>query len=182
MSQRLRGALTAAIACVAILALAIPATAHKQTKFDGNDVAGPLDIREASFNHRDGKIIVTQTTRGDWTAAQLEENKVQTDRSFIFQFDSRGTGTQDYFVYVDYINGQLRGLLYRITSGSPVQEGSADVDKNGRTLKAKFRKGRINPRDSHIRWDAESEWTDKATCASGCRDLAPNVPPYVHNL
>jgi hypothetical protein len=43
---------TVAVVLVLILAGALPAVSHEVSRFDGNDVSGPLDIKRLTYDHR----------------------------------------------------------------------------------------------------------------------------------
>jgi hypothetical protein len=194
MTRTIRQSLGAMFMCVALATLlAAPASAHLQEKSDPDDTSGPLDIRKSSFNHRDGKFILTLTTQRTWTVKTLkateETSKERFENFFQFQLDSRGTGLYggytDYFVVVDNFGGDLKGKLYRWVPPYPTKESefvsNVDVSKDGKTVKTKFRKGKVNPRDSYVGWNAYSRFSNETNC-DPCNDAAPNSNLYNHQL
>ena len=192
MRKTLRGGLLGSLV-VSLLVMALtPAQAHFQSKNDPNDVAGPLDIKSASFSHRNGVIRVSQTTRGDWTKQTLASGTDKNDTFFEFQFDSKGNPNTtsgryaDYFVVIDNVGGDLKGLLFRWVPPFPTSNsefvGYVNASRDGRTARAKFGKGKLNPRDSYIAWNAESFFTNNTNCSSTCQDSAPATGLFIHNL
>ena len=175
---RFRGACVLGVAAL-LVALTAPAVGHLARQEDGND-PGPLDIRQASFNHREGIIKISQTSDESWSPSLLGvDDGGANDSALLFQFESRGNDYTDYVVLVDYIEGRLRGQLRRwVPAGEPTSKSvfvsSVKVKKVGRTLRVRFPMHKINPRRSHIGWSAESIFKDDGKCRPPCKDFAPN--------
>ena len=166
-------------AAVLLVALMAPATAHLARQEDGND-PGPLDIRETSFNHRDGIIKISQTSDDSWAPSLLGvDDGGANDSALLFQFESRGNDYTDYVVLVDFIEGRLRGQLRRwVPAGEQTSESefvsTVKVRKDGKTVRVRFPMHKIDPRNSHLGWSAQSIFKDDGQCRPPCKDFAPN--------
>jgi hypothetical protein len=189
MRSLLRSGLVSIVVVAGLLAMYTPAQAHLQTKTDPNDVGGPLDIKSASFSHRNGVIRISQTARSDWTKQTLNSGQTQDDTFFAFQLDSKGNAqTQqgalsDFLVIIDTVDGELRGLLFKFNNNGNLNfQERVDAARHGRTAKAKFGKGKVDPRDSFIGWNAESYFTNNGACSNTCADRAPHNNLFVHEL
>lgn len=171
----------AAAIALTIVAM-VPAAAHRQTRSDPNDVSGPLDIKSASFRHRH----VTLTTRGDWTKATLRSGKWN-DNLFEFDFDSKGGPAVDGAIVIDAKREAGHVFLaedfYTYANGEWTLEGGCGaicVSRDGRTVKAVT--GYPGPRDSYIRWSANSRYTHAGACSGTCVDSIPDDGWIRHNL
>ena len=156
-----------------LLAFASPAAAHKQTKADPNDTQGDLDIREVSFRHANGKFRLTLTTFGNWTVADMESGDSPPDNQFIFALDSKGNSDNDYSVIVDALGEKMVAAIYSEASNEIIAK--FPTFKTGKTTGASFRKGRVEPRSSYIRWAAASRASgNRVNCNNVCLDRAPS--------
>lgn len=178
------------IAAVALLVVALiaPASGHLAKQEDAND-PGPLDIRKTSFNHKQGDVKISQTSDESWAPSMLGvDDGGGNDNALLFQFESRGNTYTDYVVLVDYVQGKLRGQLRRwVPAGEQTEKSEfvsrVRVKKDGRTVRVKFRMNKLNPRESHIGWSAQSIFKDDSTCSDSCSDFAPdNKYVYQHFL
>lgn len=136
------------VGLITALVAATPAGAHLQEETDGND-PGALDIRKTSFNHRDGKIIHSVTTDGAWTAATLSaedgEDNQANDNDIEFLYDTKGDDRGDFLVRIDTNNGNLVTDLFRKEGdGFVIVERLAAPTKDGKTVKVKFARGKID--------------------------------------
>ena len=172
---------TTAVLGVALVAFLIaPASAHRQTKTDPNDTDGALDIRSVSFAHTDGRFKVKVTTFGGWTIGDLQSGDSPPDNQFLFSLDTRGNSDTDFDVLIDALDGNMVAVIYRdneLVARFP-------ASKNGKTAGASFRKGRVDPRSSYVRWGAASRSAgDRVGCNSGfCLDRVPGSGFYTHDL
>lgn len=170
------------IACIALVALMVsPAAAHRQAKTDPNDTQGDLDIREVSFRDANGRFRLTLTTFGNWTVADMESGDSPPDNQFIFALDSKGNSDNDYSVIVDALGGEMVAAIYSEASNEIVAK--FPTFKNGKTTGASFRKGRVDPRPSYVKWGAASRATgDRVNCNNVCLDRVPSNGLYRHPL
>jgi hypothetical protein len=182
---RTRALLVALTVGALVVAAMSPATGHRSTQQDGND-PGVLDIRAASFNHKNGTVKISQTSDESWGPSLLGvDDGGSNDTALLFQFESRGNDYTDFVVLVDYIHGELRAQLRKwVPQGEQTSKSvfvsRVKVRKSGRTVIVRFRMNKLDPRDSHIGWSAQSLFKDDTDCSSTCKDYAPNNR-YVYN-
>jgi hypothetical protein len=177
--QSFRVQILVAVALAAFVAA--PASAHLQTKTDPDDTEGVLDIREATFKNANGKFRMTMTTQGNWTISDLSDGSPEENR-FAFNLDTNGDEGLDYVVRIDGAMGEMEA---EIITGDFKPVATAFVFKDGKTVGVRFRKGKVDPRSSHVRWGAASVSTGKDMgCPSMCGDNAPDKVQglYRHNL
>ena len=179
MKRSLLGRAGALAVASLIVAVTVPASGHLAHQRDGND-PGPLDIRKASFNHREGVIKISQTSDESWAPPLLGvDDGGDNDSALLFQFESRGNDYTDYVVLVDYIDGRLRAQLRRwVPAGEQTSDSEfvsrVKVKKVGRTVRVRFPMKSLQPRERHIGWSAQSIFKDDGPCRPACKDFAPN--------
>jgi len=162
----------------------LPAAAHFSERTDPND-PGALDIRKVTLNHKDGMIVHTVTTDGAWTPATLAfddgENNGANDNDFELQYETKGDTFFDFLVVIDTEEGELVALLYRWTdNGAKFVEYLKDPTKDGKTVKVKFARSKIDANGNNMFWSSASYYT--AGSCNLCRDRAPNQGGFEHNL
>ncbi|MDQ3955394.1 MAG: hypothetical protein M3285_07585 [Actinomycetota bacterium] len=174
------------LALLTLLLSPISAGAHLEAQTDAND-PGVLDIRKTSLNHKNGKIIHSVTTDGAWTAGTLaaedgEDNKAN-DNDIELLYETKGDAAWDFLVLIDSEEGKLTASLYRwraATTKWVLVEGLGTPIKDGKTVKVKFAKGKIDASGS-VNWHSSTFYTG-GNCDL-CKDYAPGFNEYwVHNL
>jgi hypothetical protein len=175
-----------AIALLTLLLSPMSAGAHLETHTDAND-PGPLDIHNTSLNHKDGKIIHSVTTDGAWTAGTLAaedgENNKANDNDIELLYETRGDAFWDFVIVIDGVEGKLIADLLRWRASTEkwvFVERLGTPIKDGKTVKVKFARGKIDASDG-VNWASASYYT-AGTCDL-CKDYAPAFNEYwVHNL
>lgn len=174
------------IALLSLLLSPISAGAHLEEQTDPND-PGALDIRKTSLNHKDGKIIHSVTTDGAWTAGTLasedgEDNGVN-DNDIELLYETKGDSAWDFLLRIDGEDGKLVADLFRwraATAKWAFVERLGTPMKDGKTVKVKFGKGKIDASGS-VNWHSSTYYTG-GTC-NFCKDYAPGLNEYwEHNL
>ena len=170
---------TAATSLALSVLMLSPAMTHLQVKTDPNDTQGRLDIRKTSFNLVNGKFVLKLETQGSWTVGDLGQGE-GVDNQFGFGLDSRGGSNMDFTILIDNFMGELRAGLIN-SDGDFVS--FVPAFKQGKTVGTRFRKGKVDPRGSHVDWVALSRAKgNHVGCSSTCNDYAPNQGDYRHEL
>lgn len=164
----------AAFLLVAGLMSTGPASAHTFTKTDGNDSPGKLDIRSASVNHGNNKVVHTVRTFEGWTPKTLGN-----DSFFIIEIDKNFDDDFEQCAFIFFAGGRLRGSL---TNCRRTFIRSLSVSKPSKAV-ASISVPTANTGKAY-RWVAFSFWTGlPARCSDLCFDAAPNrPPPILHDL
>lgn len=165
--RRAGGFLAAVVAGLVVAAAPSPASADRRAIVDGNDVAGPLDIRRATQGHA-GSRAVTHTVT---TFRRFASSFLRGENAFMFHFDTNDRPARfERFVFVFWANGRLRALVANRTEII----GAAGVSRpNRRTVKVRVRKTLLDPAGYH--------WL-VASFFSGGFDVAPNQRLAFHDL
>jgi len=159
---------TSALAAAAIVALlaAAPAWADGKVVRDGNDVAGPLDIKSATQGHA-GASFVTHTVS---TFQPFASSSLVRRTSFTFQFTSHNLRGFTKFVFVFWERGRLRALVGTRTR----LIGTAGVSSpNSRTIRVKVARRFLD--------SAGYGWIVASFVPSGF-DVIPNRNLVFHDL
>jgi hypothetical protein len=147
-----------------------------QTKSDGNDVGGELDIKKVSLGTGDAGVITRVTLWERWSSKLLKRVRAH-DGLIDIIFDTDISTDLDYVARVDYTNGRLRGSLFRCTApdcSTWTRVGSAAVSRpDAKTVQIKLSRSAIKANGSLIFWFAASGW-GSMQCPTGCFDNAPN--------
>jgi len=158
------------LALLATLALAIPATAwaNAETFSDGNDVAGPLDIRSVSMGHAGGRMTHTLRTFDGFSGRLLDGNSL-----VAFAFDTNDTASSiERLAVVFWANGSLRCVVIN-RRGNAV--GRCAVSRpNRRAVKVKLSRRSLGRHDGY-RWGA-------LAIARSHADIAPNHRLVLHDI
>jgi hypothetical protein len=150
------------------------ASAHTFTKTDGNDSPGKLDIRTASVNHGNNKVVHTVRTFEGWTPKSLGN-----DSFFIIEIDKNFDNDFEQCAFIFFAGGRLRGSL---TNCRRTFIRSLSVSKPSKAV-ASITVPTANTGKAY-RWVAFTFWTGlPARCSDLCFDAAPNrPPPILHDL
>lgn len=164
----------AAFLLVAGLMSTGPASAHTFTKTDGNDSPGKLDVRTASVNHGNNKVVHTVRTFEGWTPKNLGN-----DSFFIIEIDKNFDDDFEQCAFIFFAGGRLRGSL---TNCRRTFIRSLPVSKPSKAV-ASITVPTANTGMAY-RWVAFSFWSGlPARCSDRCFDAAPNrPPPILHDL
>jgi hypothetical protein len=164
----------AAFLLVAGLMSTEPTSAHTFTKTDGNDSPGKLDIRTASVNHGNNKVVHTVRTFEGWTPKSLGN-----DSFFIIEIDKNFDDDFEQCAFVFFGGGRLRGSL---TNCRQTFIRNLPVSKPSKAA-ATITIPTANTGTAY-RWVVFSFWTGPpARCSEFCFDAAPNrPPPILHDL
>jgi hypothetical protein len=168
MMRRLAGGyLAGVLAGLVVAAAPSQASADGRAIVDGNDVAGPLDIRRATQGHAGPRAVTHSVT----TFRRFRSSFLRGENGFTFQFDTNGRPARfERLVFVLWTNGRLRALV----SNRRRIIGAARVSRpNARTVRVKVRENLLNPAGYH--------WL-VASFFSGGFDLAPNQRLAFHDM
>jgi hypothetical protein len=167
MRRRAGGYLVGVLAGLVVAAAPSQASADGRAIVDGNDVAGPLDIRRATQGHAGPRAVTHSVT----TFRRFRSSFLRGENGFTFQFDTNGRPARfERLVFVLWTNGRLRALV----SNRRRIIGAARVSRpNARTVRLKVRESLLNPAGYH--------WL-VASFFSGGFDLAPNQRLAFHDL
>ena len=174
-------ALTASVA-----GIGLPAQAHLQTRSDGDDSRGPLDIGRVAMRH--GRyVFVSATIRQPWSSLLLASGDPTTawdDSHIEWQLDTQRDNADgsyaDYIVVFDHRRGRLVGRLLRWTrpydgdsKRRPV-DAKVSVWRNGRTAIAKVRRSALRPDKKDWGWMGATLYKGQPPCDDGygCYDTA----------
>ncbi len=181
-----------ALFVVLLVSATSPAGAHLTQRSDPDDTQGPLDIRQGSFDHRNGRFFSTLKTQGDWEPAMLLVGADDSnDNGLDFWYETKGSReVADYVAVVDYDSESLalaawvRKVVSLAGGGYryPLIEKVGAV-KEGREVRINVSRSLLTIRDSgKIAWSFDSFYTGKSQCTSTCFDYAPNQYMYEHGL
>lgn len=164
----------AAFLLVAGLVSTGSASAHTFTKTDGNDSPGKLDIRTASVEHGNSKVVHTVRTFEGWTPKSLGN-----DSFFIVEIDKNFDDDFEQCAFIFFAGGRLRGSL---TNCRQTFIRKLPVSKPSKAA-ARITIPTANTGTAY-RWVVFSFWTGlPARCSDLCFDAAPNrPPPILHDL
>ena len=167
MRRHAGGYLAVVLAGLVVAAAPSPASADGRAILDGNDVAGPLDIRRATQGHAGRKAVTHSVT----TFRRFRSSFLRGQNVLTFQFDTNGRPARfERLVFVLWTKGRLRALV----SNRRRIIGTARVSRpNGRTVRVTVRKRLLNP--AGYRWLVASFFR-------GGFDLAPNERLAFHDL
>ncbi|MGH3092072.1 MAG: hypothetical protein ACRDOG_07070 [Gaiellaceae bacterium] len=165
--HRAGGFLAAVVAGLVVAAAPSAASADTRAVADGNDVAGPLDIRRATHGHAGSRAVTHSVT----TFRRFASSFLRGENAFTFHFDTNGRPARfERFVFVFWANGRLRALV----ANRREIIGAAGVSRpNRRTVKVRVRKTLLDPAGYH--------WL-VASFFSGGFDIAPNRLLAFHDL
>ncbi|MGH3112411.1 MAG: fibronectin type III domain-containing protein [Gaiellaceae bacterium] len=165
--RRAGGFLAAVVAGLVVAAAPSPASADRRAIVDGNDVAGPLDIRRATQGHAGSRAVTHSVT----TFRRFASSFLRGENAFTFHFDTNDRPARfERFVFVFWANGRLRALVANRTEII----GTAGVSRpNRRTVKVRVRKTLLDPAGYH--------WL-VASFFSGGFDVAPSQRLAFHDL
>ena len=167
MRRRAGGYLAGVLAGLAFAAAPSPASADERVILDGNDVAGPLDIRRATQGHAGPRAVTHSVT----TFRRFRSSSLRGQNVLTFQFDTNGRPARfERLVFVVWTNGRLRALV----SNRRRVIGTARVSRpNRRTVRVKVRERLLDPAGYH--------WL-VASFFRGGFDIAPNQRLAFHDL
>lgn len=98
---------------------------------DGNDTKGALDLRSLKLTRGKRKDSLVWSTIGRVANAQLNPK----DGNFAVGFDTNDDKRYDYFQYLFFAAGRLRGLLVNIKTGRVVTRAVPTARVNARTFR-----------------------------------------------
>lgn len=162
------------VVCLAAL-IATPiatATAHEDTKSDGNDTPGRLDLKSASVGHGKG-LVHTVKTFAPWKAKDLGSE------SFFLiamSFDDDHDYERCAFIFFFH---KLRGSL--TNCGANFLRTIKVTKTSPRTAEVVIPKEQVHKHTYW--WSAISVWVGDSPCKNGCGDSVPNhFPLIMHDI
>ncbi len=159
------------VAMVAFFAAAGVARAGAVTVPDGDDVAGPLDIRSVSHGHTGAKLTHTIRTYAGWRLALLGP---KTPNYFLLELSTRGGPAPERSILVFARKGRLVALVF---GPGPKRRyiGAASVKRpNRHMIRITLTRKQIGS-PAGYKWQAFSYFKSKTTCRRGCFDPGPRV-------
>jgi hypothetical protein len=165
------GLLLVAVTVVAVVALAMPASAHHTDQTDPNDTEGRLDLEAARFDHS-GAPTWRLVTFSAWTVRAIW------DRGYLMvQLDTKGDAAVDYVAVVRSDGRRLVATLFRLRrSGGQAEVSSLRTDKSGSSaawVTVPLREVSIGPNRTSYFWSALSSFTG-GDCSRPCLDAVPD--------
>ena len=122
-------------------------TAHLVSRTDpAGDALGKLDIVKTSFDHGNGKMILSFTIASPWSKADVYAKDCGEAGSQTFKLDTKEDGGTDYFVaiYVDTETNTFTADLYDYEFGQYLERGGfGTITKTKRSLRIEFPRYRI---------------------------------------
>jgi hypothetical protein len=157
---------------VLVGSLAAPANAHIQTKIDGDDVRGPLDIASVAVEHDESDLLFTITTHRGWKLTDLGPSSF-----FLLLIDRDQDGSFDRCAFIFSQGGQLRSSLTRCGRR---EIGNPPVSKPTRRS-ATVGIATATADGTHD-WAILSRYDESLGCSRPCLDLVPNRRPMLHDI
>lgn len=155
---------------LAFLAVAGGAQANALTVQDGNDVAGPLDIRSVSHSHAGTKLVHTIRTFSGWGVGLLGP---RTPNYFLLELNTDSDRPPERSILVFSSNGRLVASVFGPGPRHRYLGTVAARHPNRKMLRLVIPRQRIgNP--AGYKWQAFAYFKSKNACKSGCFDRAPN--------
>jgi hypothetical protein len=166
-----RWLLVVVVLCVAALAVPWLASAQHQVVQDGNDTAGPLDVRRVKVDFTERPRWTIGTWNG-WTVERLWDRGY-----FLIQLDTFSTERFDYYAFVRSTGYGMKGTLVRDRAKKPDYTVSKiKAFKSARNqLRVRFPLSKMRIGDGRLfyRWAVQTIATMNK-CPTSCFDLAPN--------
>jgi hypothetical protein len=165
--RRAGGFLAAFVAGLVVAAAPTSASADRRAIVDGNDVAGPLDIRRTTQGHAGPRAVAHSVT----TFRRFASSFLRGENAFTFHFDTNDRPARfERFVFVFWANGRLRALV----ANRREIIGVAGVSRpNRRTVRVRVRTKLLDPAGYH--------WLVASFSSRGF-DIAPNRLLAFHDL
>ncbi|HEY7400469.1 MAG TPA: hypothetical protein VH989_06185, partial [Actinomycetota bacterium] len=160
--------------CLAAL-IATPigsATAHEDTKSDGNDTPGLLDLKSASVGHGKG-VVHAFTTFASWKAKDLGSESF-----FLVAISLDDDHDYERCAFIFYFH-KLRGS---ITNCGANFLHTLHVSKTSpRSAEVVIPNAQVHKHTYW--WSAISVWVGDSPCKNGCGDSVPNhFPLIMHDI
>ncbi len=167
------------VVAVLVLGLALPASAHVQSKYDGSDTNGPLDIMWSEFSHGHGKndwsksvrVWLCAYTQRRWRTGVLRRNAI------YFELDTRGDTAPDYYAVFRPRGNRLGGDL--ITARTETKRRIGGYRYGGkRGGCVYFKRRHIRPIKQFVRWQGVTSFRSRRECRRQCFDFTRRYRHY----
>lgn len=173
-----RVALTAAL-CGLLLCSPLGASAGHVDPGDGNDTAGPLDVRRVVAWARNSNPVWTIRTWNRWTRRSIWDSG-----HLLVHFDSFGSAGFDYYALIRSTGTRMRGLLFRAADGRDYVVSGLEVWRpDGRSVAVvvPLRRLRLPVTRTYYRWLVRTLYTGNG-CGRVCIDRVPDAGPVTEQV
>jgi hypothetical protein len=174
--RRFLGVVLPVLVVVLTCAVAAPSSANTIATSDGNDTRGPLDLSGFQISHSGSTQVFKFSTFSRFTNRDVGKNG-----NFAVGIDVNGDQKYDYWVYVLYASGKMRGVLTNRSGDVITYELRASRQRRSATVELPLSKVK-NPKS----YDAAGFSVFTASpCSSKrpCVDGVPNRFPLIrHDL
>jgi hypothetical protein len=183
---KMRRTLLALIACVAVLAGAGPANAHRQAVSDPADTPGRLDIKRAVVSHEgtggNGEITFRLGTYEEWAKRAVRPNRG------VIRFNIRRSPESSWLLEIHKFSGQNRLIASIVMciegQGCDLENGSTYFVQrpNRKSAKVTVDRSDLGGIGPTMRWRAVTAYRGR-NCNGFCFiDTAPNNGLAEHQL
>lgn len=157
------------------------ALAHEQSKYDGDDANGPLDMIWVEFYNGHGsnnwsnpeRIWLCASTQRKWYTRELKRNG-----SMSFRLDVRGDKASEFYVRFRARDGDLGGALVNARTGN-IRWIPGYRYNNKRGACVYFQRKFIAPVKNFVRYSAATGYMTRRECSNFCLDLSGNYRHYM---
>ncbi len=149
------------------------ASAHDQSRWDGNDAGGPLDFQYTYFGDGHGEDNWSQARRV-WLCVEMGRPwstwRLRGAKNYIwFELDTRNNSVADYYVNFIYRQGELKGrMLNKRFEYKATTHGYRFSKRKGACVY--FKAQTIKPIEQVIRWRVYSGYQSQRVCRRFCWD------------
>lgn len=142
--------------CVLVATALFQGTAqgHVQVDVDYADASSPLDIYAAGLGHTDRLIFGAGVM-----VSRFRNVVLGADGDFYVDFDTRGGGKADYYVWVNSTAGRLSARVYEYTADSSLLIGYGDAWRyDAKTVNFRFARRLIHSNGGYLKWYANTRY------------------------
>jgi hypothetical protein len=159
------------LALILVFGLVMPAWAHFRAHEDPNDSRSRLDIDAVAMDHNINKLRFIILTHGGWNKRALADG----DNGFYVWLDTRGSGRDDFVIFVFTQSGDLRGRVFTWPEGERIGSAFNIRHPRRRILVFDVNRSLVRARADLMRWMVSSSYYDRI-------DFAPNGGSFVHHF
>jgi hypothetical protein len=173
----------AALVSFAAVLTSTAASAHLVTRTDPNDTEGPMDILQSSFQHENGKFILSFKTAGNWgrNDVVLQNGDVQCFINEDFWLDTKNDSDADYRVVWqwDSVDERMEATLYAWPSGNRIRR--VPFTKTEKILTVKVPRDDISVNKNRVGWRAYAARLETCPDNDPAFDYAPDQTGFYHH-